>query len=73
MIVDRFAVEVDDVRARVGEGPGHVAVETNGHARCTGNAHPVDIELAGDDEVDLVPDAGQRQLEMRVAGEDGLA
>jgi hypothetical protein len=72
-VVDLLGVEVDHVGAGVRERPGDVAVEADHDAREPGDRHAVHVELAGHDEVRLVPDARQRELEVRVAGEERVA
>ena len=69
-VVDRFAVEVEHVGAGVGERPGDVAREADHDAGRARDRDAIHVELAGHDQMRLVPDARQRQVEMRIAGQE---
>ena len=73
VVVYRLTVVVDDVGTRVGERPRHVPVEPDHHRRGTWNGDAIDVERAGHHDVRLVPDRRQRELQVRIAGEEGMA
>ena len=72
-VVHALPVEVHDVGAGVRERPRHVPVEADHDARHSGQGRAVDVQLAGHDQVHFVPDAGQTQGQVRIAGQDGVA
>ena len=69
LIVNVLGVIIEHIRAGVRERPRRVAVESDDDVRRAGNGHTVDVERAGNDEMRLVPDGRQREIEVRVAGE----
>src|SRR6185312_4437662 len=72
-IIDGLAIEVHDVRSCVRECPRYVAVESNHDCRRTGNRNSVNVELSRHYEMHFVPDAWERQLQMRVTGQQRVA
>jgi hypothetical protein len=73
IVIDRFDVRIQHVAAGVGEGPGDVTVEADYDAGTAGQGDTRDVDLALDDEMRFVPDGGQRELEVGITRENGVA
>ena len=69
VVVDPFAPEVHHVGTRVRDTPRHRPRETDRHARQSGNRRPANLQAARYHDVHFIPDARQRELEMRITGQ----
>ena len=72
-VVEHLLPEIQRVRTGVGERPRDVGREPDQDARRTRKRHAIDIERIRHHDVDLVPDRRQRHVEMRIAGQQGMA
>ena len=69
---DLLAVEVGQVGHQVGEGPGDPVVAPDDDAGHPGERDPF-RQSSRDHEADREPDPGERDREVRVVGDEGLA
>ena len=67
VVVHLFAVVVHHVGTRVGERPRDITVEADHHRGRTRDGDSVDVEPPGHHDMRLVPDRGQREIEVRIA------
>ena len=72
-VVDCLAVQIHHVGPGIGEAPGHVAVEADADGGAPGDGHAIDVQLSPNHEMSLVPDAGQGEIEVGIAGENGVS
>ena len=71
--VDLLGVVIHNIGAGVGERPGDGLVEADDDTGSAGDGHPIHVKRVPNDKVRLVPNARQRQLKVRVAGQQRVA